>query len=88
MAFGTGNGFTCGCFPSSRFAGLTYVGEMTKAGSHCFSRFGIAAPNARSAAESAAMLDAASAPALDAAAAEAGNFGALAASVLDGITSN
>jgi hypothetical protein len=34
------------------------------------------------------MLDAASAPELLAAAAEAGNFGALAASVLGGITSN
>ena len=66
----------------SLFAGLTIVGEMTSAG--CFSRFGVE-PNAGSAADADAMAEA-SAPELDAAA-EAGVFGALAASVLGGITS-
>ena len=67
----------------SLFVGLTIVGEMTSAG--CFSRFGVEL-NAGSAADAAAMADAASAPELDAAA-EAGVFGALAASVLGGIRS-
>ena len=66
----------------SLFVGLTIVGEMTSAG--CFSLFGVDL-NAGSAADAAAMAEAASAPELDAAA-EAGVFCALAAFVLGGMT--
>ncbi len=66
----------------SLFTGLTIVGDMTSAG--CFSRFGVEL-NAGSAADAAAMAEAATGPELDAAA-DAGDFAALAASVLGGTT--